>query len=193
MLHPQTQLRFINDQLGYGVFATAVIPTGTIVYVQDGLDIVIPPNSPLLQEPIQRAQIDKYAIIEADGQRTIAWDIGKYVNHCCHANMLSTGYGFEIAVRDIQPGEEMRDDYGLFNLEWDIDLICTYEDCRERIKPTDFSAQIRQWDAQVQEALRHTLDVAQPLWSLLDAETESALNGYLRTGEDYWSVQRLQL
>ena len=193
MLHPQTQLRFINDQLGYGVFATAVIPVGTIVYVQDGLDIVIPPDSPLLQEPVQRAQIDKYAILEADGQRTIAWDIGKYVNHCCQANMLSTGYGFEIAVRDIQPGEEMRDDYGLFNLEWDIDLICTYDACRGRIKPKDFSTQIKQWDAQVQNALRHTLDVAQPLWSLLDSETEAALQSYLRTGENYWSVQRLQL
>lgn len=196
MLHPQTQLRYISDQIGYGIFATAVIPIGTIVYVQDGLDIVIPPDSPLLQDPLQRAQIDKYAILEPPhGERILAWDIAKYVNHCCHANLLSTGYGFEIALRDIQPGEELRDDYGMFNLEWDIPLVCDYQDCRGQIKisPADLPAQIKQWDAQIQAALAHALDVPQPLWPLLDAETESALQNYLRTGEDYWSVQRLQL
>ncbi len=194
MIHPQTQLRYINDQLGYGVFATAVIPTGTIVYVQDGLDIVILPDSPLLQDPLQRAQIKKYAVIEPpDGRYILSWDIAKYVNHCCQANILSTGYGFEIAVRDIKPDEELRDDYGLFNLDWDLTLICKHEDCRGRLKTADFSPNINQWDAQIQAALNHTLNVPQPLWSLLDAETEAVLQNYLRTGENYWSVQRLQL
>ena len=194
MIHPQTQLRYINDQIGYGVFATAVIPIGTIVYVEDKLDIVIPPDSPLLQDPLHRAQIEKYAVIEPpDGQRTLAWDIGKFVNHCCYGNLLSTGYGFEIAVRDIQPGEELRDDYGLFNLNWDLDLVCENKLCRGRIRPVDLTAQVKQWDEQVQNALNHTGDVSQPLWSLLDAETEAALQTYLRTGEDYWSVQRLLL
>ena len=194
MIHPHTQLRYINDQLGYGVFATAVIPTGTIVYIQDGLDIVIPVDSPLLQDPLQRAQIEKYAVIEPpDQHRVISWDIAKYINHCCHSNLLSTGYGFEIAVRDIQPGEELRDDYGLFNLEWDLVLVCQYADCRGRLKTADFPAQIRQWDAQIQAALHHILNVPQPLWSLLDEATEAALQQYLRTGEGYWSAGRLQL
>lgn len=194
MIHPQTQLRYINDQLGYGVFATAVIPIGTIVYVQDGLDAVIPPDSPLLQLPLVRAQIEKYAVIEPpDGQRILSWDIAKYVNHCCHANILSTGYGFEIAVQDIQPDEELRDDYGLFNLTWDIDLICQHEDCRGCIKPVDFAAQVKQWDAQIQNALQHTLNAPQALLSLLDVQTTTALEHYLHTGEDYWSVQRLRL
>ena len=194
MIHPHTQLQYINDQLGYGVFATAVIPKGTIVYVQDGLDIVIPPDSFLLQDPLQRAQIDKYAVVEPpDGQRIVSWDHAKYVNHCCHSNILSTGYGFEIALHDIQPGEELRDDYGLFNLDWDITLVCQHQDCRGQLKTADLARQIKQWDAQIQAALQHTLAVPQQLWSLLDMETESSLQHYLHTGEDYWSVQRLQM
>jgi hypothetical protein len=38
MLHPDTQLRYLNAEVGYGVFATAAIPRGTIVWVRDCLD-----------------------------------------------------------------------------------------------------------------------------------------------------------
>ena len=192
MIHPHTCVQYIDDQVGSGVLATAFIPVGTIVYVQDGLDIVITPDSPLLQIPQLRTEIDRYAIIEPPvGQRVISWDYAKYMNHCCHSNTLSSGYGFEIALHDIQPGEELRDDYGLFNLPWDLTLICSYEDCRGCIKPVDLPQQIAQWDERIQGALGRVLQVSQPLWPYLDAETEVALQYYLRTGKDYWSVQRL--
>jgi uncharacterized protein len=194
MIHPHTQLRFINEQLGYGIFATAVIPTGTIVYVQDGLDIVIPPDSPLLLDPVHREQIDKYAVLEPpNGRRVIGWDIAKYVNHCCHPNVLSTGYGFEIALQDIQPGEEIRDDYALFNLDWDLTLICQYQDCRGRIKDGDAETLNNQWDARIQAALKNVVEVPQPLWSFLDGETETALQHYLHSGDGYLSVRRLRM
>ena len=32
------------------------------------------------------------------------FDHGKYENHACDPNTLTTGFGFDIAVRDIQPG-----------------------------------------------------------------------------------------
>ena len=35
MIHPATELRWVGSSIGYGVFATAVIPRGTIVYVKD--------------------------------------------------------------------------------------------------------------------------------------------------------------
>jgi hypothetical protein len=117
MIHPDTQLKWINVHTGWGVFATAFIPRGTIVYVQDALDIVITVDSPLLTDPRYRQWVDKYSVIEPNGNRVMCWDIAKYVNHCCHYNTLSTGYGFEIAVRDIYTDEELTDDYGLFNLQ----------------------------------------------------------------------------
>ena len=38
MLHPHTELRHINQALGYGVVATRLIPRGTIIWVLDKLD-----------------------------------------------------------------------------------------------------------------------------------------------------------
>ena len=34
MIHPDTELRFISDEVGYGVFATALIGRGTITWVR---------------------------------------------------------------------------------------------------------------------------------------------------------------
>lgn len=35
MIHPDTELRFINPEIGYGVFATQFIPRGTITWVRE--------------------------------------------------------------------------------------------------------------------------------------------------------------
>jgi len=35
MIHPDTEVRFINDEIGYGVVAKKLIPKGTITWVQD--------------------------------------------------------------------------------------------------------------------------------------------------------------
>ncbi len=40
MIHSKTELKFINDLVGYGVFATETIPEGTIVYVKDSLKLL---------------------------------------------------------------------------------------------------------------------------------------------------------
>ncbi|MHC5084588.1 MAG: SET domain-containing protein, partial [Planctomycetota bacterium] len=34
MIHPDTELRKVNETIGYGVFATRHIPKGTILYVK---------------------------------------------------------------------------------------------------------------------------------------------------------------
>ena len=44
MIHPKTELRFVNDDIGYGVFATEFIPKGTILYVKDELEIKVSKN-----------------------------------------------------------------------------------------------------------------------------------------------------
>lgn len=38
MIHPNTELKFISNQVGYGVVATSFIPAGTITWVLDKLD-----------------------------------------------------------------------------------------------------------------------------------------------------------
>ncbi len=194
MMHPNTEVKFVNDQIGLGVFATALIPAGTIVYVEDPLDIVIAPDNPLLDNPVLRPTIDKYAVIEPGERRIIAWDAAKYVNHCCYANIISTGYGFEIALRDIQPGEELRDEYGLFNLGWTMELSCQHVDvCRGCLHPDDFERYHAVWDTQIRNVLPCIMEVPQPLWTLLDSNTAVAVQHYVTTGQGYKSVLALKV
>ena len=44
MIHPSTELRLVSPHVGYGVFASRHIPKGSLVYVQDPLDIKITPQ-----------------------------------------------------------------------------------------------------------------------------------------------------
>jgi len=188
MLHPATELRYISPKIGYGVFATAFIPIGTIIYVQDALEIVLNPNNPLCQDPRYRPYIEKYAYQDSDNNHVISWDFAKYINHCCHANTLSTGYGFEIAIRDIQPGEEITDEYALFCANETLTMDCHYADCRLRLQVGDLAEYGPLWDNLIQPALRAISGVPQPLLPLVDEETQSALNTYLSTGEAYRPV-----
>jgi hypothetical protein len=43
MMFPHTKLRYINDQIGFGVFATKFIPKGTITWALDELDQILEP------------------------------------------------------------------------------------------------------------------------------------------------------
>lgn len=191
MIHPATELRYISPSIGFGVFATAFIPQGTIVYVQDALEIVLPANHPLLTSDIYQPILDKYSTVEKDGSRLLSWDIARYVNHSCQSNALSTGYGFEIAVRDIQPGEEITDDYGLFNLPYDMPCACGHPNCRGSIRPSDFTAFITYWDKQLSTALTKLASLEQPLWRYLDDETQTAVYADMSTG-NYRSVAALR-
>ena len=190
MIHPATELRYISPSIGFGVFATTFIPQGTIVYVQDALEIVLPADHPLLTADIYQPILDKYSTVEKDGSRLLSWDIARYVNHSCQSNALSTGYGFEIAVRDIQPGEEITDDYGQFNLPYDMPCACGHAACRGSIRPSDFTALVHQWDAQLSAALCQLNNLEQPLWRYLDEETQTAVTQDLALG-NFRSVQAL--
>ncbi|MCA9973553.1 MAG: SET domain-containing protein [Anaerolineales bacterium] len=185
MMHPATEIRFVNVTVGHGVFATEPIPAGTIVYVEDRLEIRLAEDDPLCQDPAYKSVIDRYAHEGAAGERIICWDYAKYVNHCCHANSLSTGWGFEIAIRDIAAGEEITDEYALF-YRFEIPLACHHLDCRRVLQPAqDVATYGRSWDSLVQAALQHTAGVPQPLLPYLDAETAVELRQYLETGRGY--------
>jgi uncharacterized protein len=192
MIHPNTCLRRINDIIGSGVFATAFIPKGTITYAKDSLEIEVSPERYQTMDRHARAVVEKYSYIDPSGTRIVSWDLAKYVNHRCDFNTISTGYGFEIAVRDIQPDEELTDEYGIFNLEGAFQCGCGSDNCRGTVRPDDWSTHGPRWDALVRDTLQHLQLVEQPLWSLLHPRVRRATNQYLQTGLRYRPVQRLQ-
>lgn len=192
MIHPHTALRYINDEIGYGVFATHFLPKGTIVYVKDELEVDVAPdhyeNLPL---PF-RQTVDKYSYIDERGHRIVSWDFAKYVNHCCNCNTMSTGYGFEIAIRDIQPGEEITDEYGMFNMEAEMVVHCKFENCRGRIKANDIDQYFQDWDEKVFAALQDVDRVEQLLWPVLPPDMQSELDHFIRDRDSYRSVRHLK-
>ncbi len=163
MIHPCTEVRKVNDVIGCGVFAVSMIPAGTIVYVKDPLEIEISPSRYQRLNGLYRGQLDWFSYIDARGWRILSWDIAKFVNHCCQPNTISTGFGFEIAVKDILPGEEITDEYGLFNLPVAMPCSCQGPNCRGQVTPEDWDVLTTYWDSMALEGLRHSAKVTQPL------------------------------
>ena len=192
MIHPHTELQHVSPEIGVGVFATTLIPKGTLVYVKDPLDIELDAQQFAQLDDISRRLADKYAYIDERGIRIVSWDHAKYVNHKCACNTISTGYGFEIALRDIAPGEEITDEYGLFNITTPIPVTCGCVNCRKVVRATDIDHYADQWDLQVRDALGYLREVPQPLWPLVDQDTLAALNGYFSGQRPYRSVRTLK-
>jgi hypothetical protein len=192
VIHPNTEVRFVNANIGYGVFATADIPRGTIVYVKDRLEIELSEQEFSALDECHKAIAGKYSYTDENGIRILSWDHAKYVNHRCDCNTMSTGYGFEIAIRNIWKGEEISDEYGLFNIEDEVPLACNCPNCRKALRPDDIERYHDAWDMQILSALEKVTDVHQPLMEYMDALSRQRLRAYLCGEAPYTSVLALK-
>lgn len=185
MVHPSLQLKWISEEKGYGLFAKELIPKGTVTYCQDPLDIVIKqkelPNYP----EALKANILKFAFEPPSGDLVLSWDNAKYINHCCTPNSLSTGYEFEIAVRDVEQGEELTTDYRLFTKNNSFDYICHDSNCPG---PLMHELPLNSIDQRIREALLNYRFVKQPLEFLIPQKQIKKLNYFLDSSEAYVSV-----
>ncbi|MCD6051066.1 MAG: protein-lysine N-methyltransferase [Verrucomicrobia bacterium] len=172
MVHPDTQLKLVSEEIGHGVFATHFIPKGTIVWVRDDLDQVFTPEEVATMAPIYQEILEKYSFVDSRGDIILCWDHSRFFNHACNANCMSAGYDFEIAVRDIQAGEELTDDYGTLNLRENFGCLCNHSECRKEIRPDDLERFAPHWDKQVSEAFFQIPKLKQPLWHLLKEKQE---------------------
>lgn len=169
MIHPDTELRFINDQIGFGVVATKFIPKGTITWVIDRLDREFTPEEVVEMGPTYQKFMDTYCYRNRKGNFILCWDNGRFVNHSFKSNCISTAYEFEFAIRDIHPGEELTDDYGYLNVSEPFEALDEGLP-RTTVYPDDILTYHQQWDAQVFEAFQAFPGVKQPLGSLISAE-----------------------
>lgn len=165
MLHPHTELRKINDEVGYGLFATRLIPFGTITWALDPLDHILDPHPSEQLEAHYHGDITRYSWVTGQGKRILCWDFGRFMNHSCEANTYAPGgCQFEIAVRDITPGEELTCDYATLNLEEPLVCQCGTALCRRIIKVDDLADIAVRCDALIRSAFTHLRTVPQPLW-----------------------------
>jgi len=196
MIHPDTELRYINDKIGYGVVATKKIPKGTITWTLDKLDRIFSPKEIATMSPTFQQIMDKYTYRNPHGNYVFCWDNARYINHSSNANCITTAYEFEIAIRDIEPGEELTDDYGYLNLEEPFEVLPEPGTNRTVVYPDDLIRYYAIWDDKLLQAFPHLLKVDQPLFPLLDPATaekarqiasgnmkmDSILNCYYKNG-----------
>ena len=191
MLHPDTEVTFIDQEIGYGVVAKKKIPKGTITWIQDPLDRVFTSDEVDRLDDIYKAVLDTYTFRNKDGHFVLCWDNGRFINHSFKSNCLSTAYDFEIAIRDIEEGEELTDDYGYLNIS--TKFKARDEGTRRKyVYPDDVKKYYKTWDKKLDEAIKDTVKVQQPLgrlvgeklWLLLkdiakgDRKMDSILNLY---------------
>ncbi len=170
MIHPKTELKFISNQVGYGVVATELIPAGTITWVLDKLDREFSPSDFQNMEPIYQNILDTYTYRNNNGNYVLCWDNGRYVNHSFNSNCLTTAYDFEIAIRDIQPGEQLTDDYGYLNIPYPFRGID--EGTRRKVVyPNDLEKYYKVWDKKIEKAIKKINTLEQALRELIKDET----------------------
>ncbi|UJH89949.1 SET domain-containing protein [Antarcticibacterium sp. 1MA-6-2] len=175
MMHPDTEVQFISDEIGYGVVATKFIPKGTITWVQDELDQVYTPGEIDKMKELTKQMVDKYTFRNNKGNFVMCWDISKYVNHSFKSNCLSTAYDFEIAIRDIQAGEELTDDYGYLNV---TEAFKAKDEGTERttVYPDDLVNFHGEWDRKLEDAMPLINSVDQPLMQLIEPAVKQQLD-----------------
>ncbi len=170
MLHPSTHIQFINNEIGHGVFATQRIPKGTITWVFDCLDReMTPAEMERLPDLVQETALT-YSYRNAKGNFILCWDLTRYVNHSFSPNCMITPYGFEIAIADIEPGDQLFNDYGTLNI---LEPFTPLESSPERtsVYPNDIETFHNQFDEQIQSAILQLPFVHQPLKKLIDETT----------------------
>ncbi|WP_340063619.1 SET domain-containing protein [Ascidiimonas aurantiaca] len=180
MIHPNTELKFISNEVGYGVVATQFIPAGTITWVLDKLDREFTQLEFQNMEPIYQNILDTYTFRNNNGNLVLCWDNGRYVNHSFNSNCLTTAYDFEIAIRDIEEGEQLTDDYGYLNITQPFRGI--NEGTRRKIVyPNDLLKYYKIWDNKIKKVFHKITMVDQPLREILTQESwnriEKIING----------------
>lgn len=168
MIHPDTDLRYISPEIGWGVVATKLIPKGTITWVFDPLDQVFTPDDIRLLHRVYRDKLQTYCYRDNEGNFVLCWDNARFVNHSFNSSCMSTPYNFEIAVRDIHRGEELTDDYGYLNLTEPFDAAPEPGSSRSRVMPDDLLSFHDRWDTQLRDAFRLLSKVQQPMIGMLE-------------------------
>jgi hypothetical protein len=167
MIHPSTELRFVSPSIGNGVFARSFIPRGTITWAHCALDRVFSPAEVRELGPHYAPAIDRYGYRDGRGDYVLCWDLGRFMNHSCNPAVLSPGFDVDVAVRDVQPGEELTCDYALLNLETEMPCACGAAGCRRTLRPDDPRRLLSGWDDLVRSAFADVLRVDQPLWPFI--------------------------
>lgn len=188
MMHPDTEIRYVSEEIGVGVFATKLIPKGTIVWIKDDLDIIFDEEFIDSLDENRKNFIYKYAYEDNDGEYVLCWDHARFVNHSFNPNCVDTAYDFELAVRDIHPGEQLTADYGALGDDEEFECMPEEGTARTKVTANDYLIYYAEWDAMAKEAFKYFKDVEQPLKHLMNKQFIDKVNAIANGTEPLDSI-----
>ena len=174
MIHPNTEVKFINEIIGYGVVAKEFIPAGTITWVLDQFDQEFTQEEYNKLDSTHQNILETYSFRNRFGNYILCWDHGRFVNHSFKSNCLTTSYDFEIAIKDIQIGEQLTDDYGYLNIEKPFRGI-NEGTKRKYVYPDDLLKYHKIWDKKIINVFEKIPTVNQHLDDLIPEYTKNII------------------
>ena len=131
--------------------------------------------------------LDTYTYRNNKGNFVLCWDHGRFVNHSFKSNCLTTAYDFEIAIRDIQSGEQLTDDYGYLNVT--TPFRATDEGTKRKIVYSDdLPKYFNKWDKQIAAVFPNILQLEQPLATILSEEVKEKIQKVISGDEKLASI-----
>ena len=134
MLHPSIKKKK-SRIAGYGLYATAFIPKGAVVWQID-------PNAKLYSygELLEMGVDINFSVYRYKDKYIIAHGDDHYMNHSCEPNAWHKGDDMLVAMKDIYPGDEITYDYvssevGCSDGSWEC--FCGTKKCRKTISDLD--------------------------------------------------------
>lgn len=190
-MHPDTEIQFVSEQVGVGVFATKLIPKGTIVWIKDELDLMLTEEFVESLGDLQKADVYKYAYLDTDSLYVLHWDHAKYMNHSFNPNCVDTAYNFQMAARDILPGEQVTCDYGILGNDEDFECIPEEGTSRTKVTANDYLTYYEEWDKRARETFKFFNAVEQPLKYLIEKQYVDKVNAVANGDEPMDSILTL--
>ena len=153
----------------------------------DALDREFTPDKLAALTSQYTLMFETYAYRNNKGNYVLCWDHARFVNHSFKANCLSTAYDFEIAIRDIRPGEQLTDDYGYLNIDTPFRGI-DEGTRRKKVYPDDLKNYYQVWDKKIAAVFPKLNEVEQPLRSLLSKAMEKEIEAVLQGKKQLASI-----
>jgi hypothetical protein len=172
MIHPDVFVR--NTHKGLGLFAKRSFRMGEILWLTDEIDVKLPLDVYMRMDAAQKRKVNVYCYLDDQNRVVIPWDEGKYVNHSCAPN--STGLlqfdNISVALRDIEPGEELVEDYHSYSGHFEsFACACGADLCRGMVHCHDsYDPSLR---LDLSQIARTMLAVPQKLFEMQTEETRA--------------------
>jgi SET domain-containing protein len=124
MLLVKTKTR-LSEIHGIGLFADEFISKGMMTWkFLEGFDLRLPKSILNELSPSALEQFLKYSYLDStSGLYELCSDDARFFNHSEVPNTGSISDVIDVALRDIQPGEELTCDYRTFDVDWAQKII----------------------------------------------------------------------